>query len=114
MFSTLPTALGNRCAIPTVPPLRRLDLYKGEAQAASSQNQQLRVGQIKPPKWAKGTCQKHPCDLVGEMVTLNPAAPRSATLKASDPMVALRVDGQDFTIIADRYPSVWRAIARIL
>src|SRR5271167_4473998 len=27
-FSTLPTALGNRCAIPTFPPLRLLLLYK--------------------------------------------------------------------------------------
>jgi hypothetical protein len=56
-FSTLPTVLGNRCAIPTFPPLRRLFLYKGEAQTPSPKNQQLRVGQIKPPKWAKWTCQ---------------------------------------------------------
>src|SRR5580700_858163 len=43
-FSTLPTALGNRCAIPTFPPLRFLLLYKetknpGEAEPASPKNQ---------------------------------------------------------------------------
>jgi hypothetical protein len=37
--STLPTALGNRSAIPTFPQLRRRFLYKGEAKTASPQNQ---------------------------------------------------------------------------
>ena len=31
-YSTLFTALGNRCAIPPFPPLRRLDLYEGEGR----------------------------------------------------------------------------------
>src|SRR6185437_5834112 len=42
------------------PHSHRLDdwfLYIGEAKTPSPKNQQLRVGQIKPPKWAKGTCQ---------------------------------------------------------
>src|SRR5947209_5578819 len=56
-FSILPTALGNRSAIPTFPPLRRLFLYiKARQKTAHSTNQQLRVGQIKLPKWTDFTC----------------------------------------------------------
>ena len=58
-FPPFPPPLEIAAAIPTFPPLRRLILYKGEAKTASPKNQQLRVGQIKPPKWAKCTCQTH-------------------------------------------------------
>src|SRR5690349_19370732 len=66
-FSTLPTALGNRSAIPTFPPLRLLSLYKRykrqrirvRQKPPHLKNQQLRVGQIKMPKWAEYSCQTH-------------------------------------------------------
>jgi len=55
MFSTLPTALGNRgrdshssTASTTA---------TGRLKTASLKNQQLRVGQNKLPKWARFTCQ---------------------------------------------------------
>jgi WD40 repeat protein len=41
--------------IPTASTTR--SLFIGEAKIASPKNQQLRVGQIKPPKWAKYSCQ---------------------------------------------------------
>lgn len=53
-------------------------------------------------------------DLIGEMVTLNPAAPRSATIKASEEVVVLRISGADLATIADKFPSIWRAIGRVL
>ena len=55
-----------------------------------------------------------PRDLVGEMVTLEPAAPRSATVKASGDLVALRIAAADLETVADQYPSIWRAIGRVL
>jgi CRP/FNR family cyclic AMP-dependent transcriptional regulator len=53
-------------------------------------------------------------ELVGEMVILEPAAPRSATLRASAGMVALRINGHDLENVADEYPLLWRAIGRIV
>ncbi len=58
--------------------------------------------------------RRGPRELVGEMVTLDQAAPRSATLKASASTVALRVAGQSVEQIANQHPSLWRAIGRIL
>jgi hypothetical protein len=44
--------------IPTFPQLRRRFLFLREGKAKASPNQQRpKVGQIKPPKWAKRSCQ---------------------------------------------------------
>jgi predicted nucleotide-binding protein len=58
--------------------------------------------------------RRGPRELVGEMATLDPAAPRSATLKAGLPTVALRVKGHELARIANQHPSVWRAIGCIV
>lgn len=58
-FPPFPPPLEIAAAIPTFPQLRRRFLYIGEAKTASPQNQQLRVGQIKVPKWADFSCQTH-------------------------------------------------------
>src|ERR1019366_8868546 len=45
--------------IPTFPQLRRRSLFLREGQAkASPYLQRPKVGQIKPPKWAKRSCQR--------------------------------------------------------
>ena len=47
--------------IPTFPQLRRRSLFLREGKAKASPNlQRPKVGQIKPPKWAKRSCQTHP------------------------------------------------------
>jgi hypothetical protein len=60
-FPTLSTALGNPAkssGIPTFPQLRRRSLFLREGKAKASPNlQRPKVGQIKPPKWAKRSCQ---------------------------------------------------------
>jgi CRP/FNR family cyclic AMP-dependent transcriptional regulator len=53
-------------------------------------------------------------DCVGEMSVIDPAAPRSATVKAKTPVLALRVPGTDFQAIGDAHPTVWRAVARVV
>ncbi len=55
-----------------------------------------------------------PRDCVGEMSVIDPAAPRSATLKANGPVLAFRVSATSFSDAGDRYPALWRAAARIL
>ena len=53
-------------------------------------------------------------EVVGEMAAIDASAPRSATVRASAHTVCLRVGAPDFVIIANEFPSVWRATARIL
>lgn len=55
-----------------------------------------------------------PRDAVGEMVIVDPAAPRSATVRAAEPVLAFTVPGSTFEKIANQFPSIWRASARIL
>src|SRR4051794_21103590 len=63
-FSTLPTALGNRCDIPTSPPFQ-LPLLNKETTTRVRKNpphlriNNLEVGQNKLPKWAEYSCQTH-------------------------------------------------------
>jgi hypothetical protein len=55
-FPPFPPPLEIAAAIPTFPQLRRLFLFNKEGKKAKTpflKNQQLGVGQIKPPKWAK-------------------------------------------------------------
>lgn len=55
-----------------------------------------------------------PREAVGEMVIVDPAVPRSATVRAAEPVLAFAVKGSDFEQIADQFPSVWRASAKVL
>ena len=55
-----------------------------------------------------------PRDCVGEMSVIDPAAPRSATLKAKTAVVALRVASAAFQAVGDAHPSLWRAAARVV
>lgn len=54
----------------------------------------------------------HEC--IGEMAIVDPAAPRSATVKAKIPTAALKLSAADFQDAVDSTPRAWRAIARIL
>jgi CRP/FNR family cyclic AMP-dependent transcriptional regulator len=55
-----------------------------------------------------------PRDCVGEMSIIDPAAPRSATVKAKTTVVAIKVPSADFQAIGDAHPPMWRAAARIV
>lgn len=51
-------------------------------------------------------------DAIGEMSAIDPAMPRSATVRSSGTVVALRVDGADFEKILDQSPKLWKPIAK--
>ena len=48
---------------------------------------------------------------VGEMAALDPAAPRSATVRAIAPTVAARLTEPQLTVLAKSYPHLWRNFA---
>jgi CRP-like cAMP-binding protein len=49
---------------------------------------------------------------VGEMATIDPAARRSATVRAREPSVVARITEADFSRIASTRPHIWRYLAR--
>jgi CRP/FNR family cyclic AMP-dependent transcriptional regulator len=51
---------------------------------------------------------------IGEMAAIEPAQPRSASIVALDPVVALKVSSLKFNSIANKYPKIWLPIAREL
>lgn len=51
-------------------------------------------------------------DAIGEMSAIDPAMPRSATVRSSGRVVALRVDGAEFEKILDQSPKLWKPIAK--
>ncbi len=53
-------------------------------------------------------------ETIGEMVLLNPAEPRSATVTARAPVVALKVSEPDFHGVAQEHTHVWRVVAQIV
>jgi CRP/FNR family transcriptional regulator, cyclic AMP receptor protein len=53
-------------------------------------------------------------ETVGEMAAIDPAAPRSATVRAKTPLVALELSAEAFLAVADRTPRLWRALAKVL
>lgn len=55
------------------------------------------------PREANGT--------VGEMSAVNATIRRSATLEATEPVVAWKVDHARFAEVADAFPSVWHVLA---
>lgn len=52
------------------------------------------------------------CDAVGEMAAIDPSATRSASIVASGPVTALRLDAADFSTILDQHPSLWKPLAK--
>jgi len=52
-------------------------------------------------------------DSIGEMAILEPSEPRSATVKVRAEAVALKLTEPDFQQVADEFPTVWKAVARI-
>jgi len=50
----------------------------------------------------------------GEMAAIEASQPRSASVIAVDTVVALRVKGADFVRLCNRFPSMWKPIAREL
>lgn len=55
-----------------------------------------------------------PQDAVGEMIVVDPTAPRSATVRAAEPTLVFMVPGSAFEQIANQFPVVWRASAKVL
>lgn len=53
-------------------------------------------------------------EAIGEMSAIDASAPRSATVRAVSSSVCLRVGAPDFIAVANEFPSVWRATARII
>lgn len=53
-------------------------------------------------------------ETIGEMALLDPAAPRSATVTARTPVVALKVSEPDFHQIAEDYPRIWKVVAHVV
>jgi predicted nucleotide-binding protein len=49
---------------------------------------------------------------VGEMATIDPAARRSATVRANEPTVVARVTEANFSRVANSHPFIWRYLAR--
>jgi predicted nucleotide-binding protein len=52
--------------------------------------------------------------VVGEMVAVDPAARRSATLKAANIVTTLKVSGDHFRAAADSSPQFWRYVAQLV
>jgi CRP/FNR family transcriptional regulator, cyclic AMP receptor protein len=49
---------------------------------------------------------------VGEMAAIDPAALRSATVRAREPSVLVRITEPDFSRVASAHPHIWRYLAR--
>ena len=53
-------------------------------------------------------------DHVGEMSVVDPDMPRSASVIATSDSIVARISESDFSALADRFPQLWRRIARQL
>jgi CRP/FNR family transcriptional regulator, cyclic AMP receptor protein len=49
---------------------------------------------------------------LGEMATIDPAALRSATVRAKEPTVLAKLSESDFSAVALEHPFIWRNLAR--
>lgn len=50
--------------------------------------------------------------ILGEMAAADPTAPRSATLRACDSVVALKVSEPDFSAASEDSPQIWKRVAQ--
>jgi len=53
-------------------------------------------------------------EAVGEMAAVEPSLPRSATVRALEPTVALKVANDRFLAVAEAHPKIWMPIAQDL
>lgn len=74
----------------------------------------LLVGEVDVVVNGRNVAIRQPKETVGEMALLNPAEPRSATISARTPIVALKVSEPDFHQVAETHPQIWRVIAQIV
>ncbi len=58
--------------------------------------------------------ERGPGDHVGEMAAILPSLRRSATVRVADSGVVARIPAEQLAQLGERYPSVWRQIARVL
>ncbi|MBP1804673.1 TIR domain-containing protein [Rubellimicrobium aerolatum] len=58
--------------------------------------------------------KRGPGEHVGEMAAVQPTQPRSATVRAGEKAVVLRLSEEAFSDLASRHPSIYRAIAQEL
>ncbi|MBX3357317.1 MAG: nucleotide-binding protein [Phycisphaeraceae bacterium] len=63
----------------------------------------------------RAVAARGPRETIGEMAVIEPAAPRSATVKARDAVTVLKLAGETFESIAEQTSgSLWKAASRIL
>ena len=55
--------------------------------------------------------KRHAGQHVGEMALIDPQAPRSASVIATEQTVVARITEPTFTVLADKYPYLWRRLA---
>jgi len=55
--------------------------------------------------------ERLPSEVVGEISAIDPTQPRSATLRANEDSVVLELKNDQFIELADRFPTVWKALA---
>ena len=55
-----------------------------------------------------------PTDHVGEMAAIQPSQRRSATVVAAEPSVVLRITEPQLSALGQKYPNIYRAIAKEL
>jgi CRP/FNR family cyclic AMP-dependent transcriptional regulator len=72
------------------------------------------VGQVNVLVNGRHVAIREARESIGEMALLSPTEPRSATVTARDPVVALKVSESDFHQVAEEYPQIWRVVAQIV
>lgn len=68
---------------------------------------EIRIGGMKVAERGDG-------EHVGEMGSIDPGQPRSASVVALKPTVALVVSEEDFSTVCNQYPDLWRQLAKSL
>jgi CRP/FNR family transcriptional regulator, cyclic AMP receptor protein len=72
------------------------------------------VGQAEVTVNGRRVAVREARETVGEMALLSPSEPRSATVTARSPVVALKVSEPDFHQVAMEHPQVWRVVAQVV
>ena len=72
------------------------------------------VGQVNVLVNGRHVAIREARESIGEMALLSPTEPRSATVTARNPVVALKVSEPDFHQVAEEYPQIWRVVAQIV
>ena len=62
----------------------------------------------------KRVAMRGPTDCVGEMAAIQPSQRRSATVVAAEPSVVLKLTEPQLSVLGQKYPNIYRAIAKEL